>query len=722
MEANMMSKGERIAVFLASMALLGIVFALVRGGLPASPQVCVVLFSSLIMLSFGSLFIEHFFTTPGDVLANTVSILLLLAPLRRSLGDMGNWYWLYFGYNLVLAAVALSALLLLDKDKSTSSLQNRVSDILKRFATSFGNGRVLYFALFFLTLVFYVDVQSIGFLVLFAYSFVVLVIDPRRFTLELISSGKRTTLDVGEIIGVQSENTFLARLYRERPAIEPFDFVQFRYPMSEDDRVTCGLVIDKYLLDEEQWIKVLCAPEIHNALVPYARPHTSSGNVVSRLDCATPEGLLDSYVGVVLDKSTISRIRFEYHGRAPVSEGTLLELTLEGSRVMYQVVQGITEAELLQSKNEAGYVVGEAVQLGTWDETRRAFDKYGWVPDINTPVFVASDIESITPTADEVHLGFIPGTNYPVFMSRSEAITHHVAILGVTGCGKSVLARHIVREIAAAGTKVICVDFTREYSGRFPDYDPASIVPNESADAMFSAIDSLSVELSKFRSQQNLASIQVWQGTLRNGFFESIKGFLQSDRHIALFELPDVSNTTGILEYTKWFFQVLFDIARRHDNFGHRLCIVLEEAHTVIPEWTFLGVSEKEATSLVNNIGQIALQGRKYKVGFIVVAQRTANVSKTVLTQCNSIVAFQQFDKTGADFLSNYMGTEMVQALPSLRFRQAIAVGKAFRTGIPVILEVKEIAEPQLARLPGPPEDAPDGGAPQGAPGSVPQS
>ena len=114
---------------------------------------------------------------------------------------------------------------------------------------------------------------------------------------------------------------------------------------------------------------------------------------------------------------------------------------------------------------------------------------------------------------------------------------------------------------------------------------------------------------------------------------------------------------------------------------------------TVIPEWNFIGVSEKKAQSLVNSIGQIALQGRKYKVGFIVIAQRTANVSKTVLTQCNSIIAFQQFDKTSSDFLSNYMGTAMVSALSNLKFRQAIAVGKAFKTGIPLIFEVPVINE-----------------------------
>jgi hypothetical protein len=79
----------------------------------------------------------------------------------------------------------------------------------------------------------------------------------------------------------------------------------------------------------------------------------------------------------------------------------------------------------------------------------------------------------------------------------------------------------------------------------------------------------------------------------------------------------------------------------------------------------------------------------------MVIAQRTANVSKTVLTQCNTIIAFQQFDKTSSDFLANYMGSTMIDALQNLRPRQAVAVGKAFRSGLPTIFRVPDIAEPQ---------------------------
>ena len=155
----------------------------------------------------------------------------------------------------------------------------------------------------------------------------------------------------------------------------------------------------------------------------------------------------------------------------------------------------------------------------------------------------------------------------------------------------------------------------------------------------------------------------------------------------------DVSNTEGVLEYTQWFFKTLFQIAKQDGNYGRRVCVVLEEAHTVIPEWNFIGLADRSSQALVNNISQIALQGRKYDVGFIVIAQRTASVSKTVLTQCNTVIAFQCFDGTSIDFLAHYLPRHLAEALPNLRSRRAIAVGKAIRGSAPMILDIPEIQE-----------------------------
>jgi uncharacterized protein len=657
------------------------------------------------MLSFVTLFLEHYFTRPTDVLASTIAILLLIAPLAHHLSKFGIWYWLFFAYNAALLIASLIALLLVDENKSSASVQNRASLLLKRISVFFGNGRFLFFLLFFLTLVFYVDSQTNEFLILAGYSIAILLVDPKRFALTTWRSRKQRGLDIGEIFGVQSRNTFLAKLYATRVPVKRFDLVEFRYSVDEKGRLYKGMIVDTFLLDEQQWIKILATDQILHSLGAEAHSVSDATNVVCKVaDQATPE-FLERFVGTVVADSDIMKLRFDYACRAPVVEGSLLEATTVGKTVLYQVTQGITDLEALEQKNQAGLVVGEAVQLGVWDSQQLRFEKYGWVPEINTPLFLAASAPKFVLQADETQIGAIPATNYPVLLNLRQAVTHHTAILGVTGSGKSVFCRDLIRKIVAQGTKVICVDFTNEYRNKFPDLDPQNVVPEESKAKFFEAIEAISTELEQFANKQNKVLIADKAKVLKDGFYDAVKAFVQSDKSLALFELPDVSNTTGILEYTKWFFRGLFQVARQDANFGKQVCVVLEEAHTVIPEWNFIGVEEKKAQSLVNSISQIALQGRKYNVGFIVVAQRTANVSKTVLTQCNTVVAFQQFDKTSSDFLLNYMGADMVSALPTLRFRQAIAVGKAFRSGVPLIFEIPIIEEPEAAEPGEIPED-----------------
>jgi len=404
---------------------------------------------------------------------------------------------------------------------------------------------------------------------------------------------------------------------------------------------------------------------------------------------------LNNFVGVVIENSIISRIKFEYASRVMIQEGDLLEIEMEGKKILYQVIEGITNMESLEAKNKARKIIGEAIQLGIWNNDRLRFEKYGWVPEINTPIFLASEIEDIQLPANTLKIGIIPNTNYPVIFDIEESVTHHLAVLGVTGTGKSVFVRNLIKNMIMKmnNTKVICVDFTNEYKACFKKDEYDYVIKNDKKESLFNAIDILSNELSKFKDKRDLELIREKEDFLINGFEESIMEFISSDKSISIFELPDVENTTGILEYTRWFFKALFILARLGKLEGKRICVVLEEAHTVIPEWNFIGVEEKKAQALVNAIGQIALQGRKYNIGFIVVAQRTANVSKTVLTQCNSIIAFQHFDKTSKDFLSNYMDEKIVDALSSLKFRQACAVGKAFKSGVPIIFEVPEIKE-----------------------------
>ena len=90
----------------------------------------------------------------------------------------------------------------------------------------------------------------------------------------------------------------------------------------------------------------------------------------------------------------------------------------------------------------------------------------------------------------------------------------------------------------------------------------------------------------------------------------------------------------------------LLKYARENGPESPPILVVVEEAHTVMPEVQTMGLGDYDSRGLVGKIAQIALQGRKYRVGLLVLAQRTATVSKTVLTQCNTIISFACYDDT----------------------------------------------------------------------------
>ncbi len=127
------------------------------------------------------------------------------------------------------------------------------------------------------------------------------------------------------------------------------------------------------------------------------------------------------------------------------------------------------------------------------------------------------------------------------------------------------------------------------------------------------------------------------------------------------------------------------------ENEPARLCIVFEEAHSIIPEWNQVAIEADR--NHVNKTARIILQGRKFGMGSLIVTQRTANVTKTILNQCNTIFALQSFDQTGLDFLKNYMGDEYSHAISTLPPRRAILVGKASPSTRPIILEIGDFSQ-----------------------------
>ena len=142
-----------------------------------------------------------------------------------------------------------------------------------------------------------------------------------------------------------------------------------------------------------------------------------------------------------------------------------------------------------------------------------------------------------------------------------------------------------------------------------------------------------------------------------------------------------------------------------------RVCLVYEEAHSLVPEWNSVAAEgDKTATAAS---ARAILQGRKYGLGCLLITQRTANVTKTILNQCNTIFAMRIFDDTGKDFLSNYIGGDYATVLPSLEARHAVVFGKASTCDNPVLVKLNDRSDFLTAfRQGNPPRPLPQAEAP----------
>lgn len=639
--------------------------------------------AGLLLLIMLSLVDQPHFSKDSNVFVNAVTATLSLLLVPES--ERTPIFWAFFGIALYLIISSYALMWLRRKSLGEESVTVQFFSRLNRMI---GRPEVIFSAFFLWGAVRQYSSTSSEFnaLLWFWIIFMVLNIPTLASMIDSLFD-KRTYSNpkekIGEIIGVESGNTFLGKISSDiKETMESPYFVEFLD--AADGTLRYGYVVETYLLDDGRWMKVFCSKEIEQFCFPVEAKREQG--VIYKTKHNPNETFTERFIGILVAGSRIEKILFSYNSNLKVQQGQLLELTVDDRQIIYQITDAMIEDQRLEDKNNTSTIVGEAVQLGEWDSVEGRFNLYGWLPKVNTGVFLASDL-LLLPTVEEneITIGTVPGSNYPVIMDKETAVTHHLAILGVTGTGKSHFSRQLIKELACDDLKVIVVDLTGEYAKYFKNI--AQIISSADSKDAFAAIETLAQEQAKFANQRQQSIISANEESLKRSFYNSIKSFLEGAEKKAVFEIPDISNKSSIFEYVRWFFWVLFEIAKTQNSFGKRVCVVLEEAHTVVPEYNSMGSSDNASKASVNSIAQIALQGRKYDIGLIVIAQRTANVSKTILTQCNSIIAFQEFDKTSTDFLANYMDASHLRTLSTLKFRTGIAVGKAFKSTVPVLFE-----------------------------------
>ena len=697
-----LTKATRTIFLIGFSILLFIVAKLVTGRWLPRAEDGVWFQFALLLIVLGSFFLEVHLTKPNDVIINSIAVLVTLLALSDR-KDFIGWRTMVI-FSSLLLVLSLVSLILWNKEESEFSLRNKIGKAFYNISTFAGQGRLFFSVIFILAIASYYPTKSDAFLKLLLFWGFITIIGPSGLAnlvdryVRLFKKGK--IQDVGTIIGILSPNIFFAKL-NENVKVNRYDPVVIRLSTS-DQKKEIGFILGDYLLQDKKWIRIVTIDSIESfksksELVEKDSVFYKKGSVYKVDKDEIPDKLRESYIwknrkdiiGIVIQGSNIGEIKFEViaESKVEIEEGILLKTIIDGRGIIYQITNGITDKETLEKESESGFIKGLAQQLGIWNDANAGFDRFGWVPSLNSILFLVKSEEKVdfALKEGELLLGYIPDSQYPLVYKLNDLISHHTAILGITGSGKTWLAYTLIKEMIKQKTKVVCVDFTGKYTEDLKPSNPEILVPKDTIEKANKALEGIE----DFRSSQPeyKQKIEKIQGYLN----EVVEKFMEKDNYLAIFELPDISNTFSILEFTQLFLQSIFNYARTQPE-DKQICLVLEEAHTVIPEEATLGIGGDFGRSkgIVGKISQIALQGRKYSVGFIVIAQRTANVTKTVLNQCNTIISFNAFDNTSLGYLKNYLGESMVNAIPNLKEFQAVTVGKAFKSKNPVIVQIEK--------------------------------
>lgn len=115
--------------------------------------------------------------------------------------------------------------------------------------------------------------------------------------------------------------------------------------------------------------------------------------------------------------------------------------------------------------------------------------------------------------------------------------------------------------------------------------------------------------------------------------------------------------------------------------------LVCDEAHLYLPVKEDADSVQKQA---LYNFERIAKEGRKYGVSILVVSQRPADVSKTILSQCNNFVVLRLTNERDKGVIKNLLPDSLkstIEFLPLLDVGETLVVGDAILLPSKIILD-----------------------------------
>jgi hypothetical protein len=662
-------------------------------------------FSGIASLLFGSRLLNPYFTAPADSATNGVAALLAILPAFPLVVAWTPEAYVLAVVTAYAGLVALVSILVIIIRRGRGLDQARFFRALDKSVKSLGSPNVIFSLVIVASAWLFHRDKPVEVFAILSSLVVISVIHPIEaiwifvgWVRGLPKPIERTDI-VGTVAAHQSPGIVLIRQLEATPIARGTSMVI----VDRHGPPLLGIALNYVGRDEGNLLRALTAKLPPAAAGTIELPRAGEEGVAALVTIGEEDSRDvpalqwgDRLRGIVDSDTSLEYLQFEVIDERGLCEGCLVEVQIgEQPSVIYQVIEGLTREEVVQQKNKYGYARAKARKIGAWDVADSRFMPVSWLPRMNAPVLLMSSQEGdLQPDC----IGHFPNTPFGIRLEVSSCVTHNTAILGILGVGKSYLAIELVERMIAAGVKVLCLDLTNQYEQLLGDFIDPAFQAAKLAELKAAGVGGLPNQDRERGGSRH---------TFKRAVHHQIRDFLSSDDdhflrviNPAQFQVtkqPSFMNNQGhaelmtltACEITSIFSDMALLVSQRLGMTDvARLCIVYEEAHSLVPEWNSVATDgDRTATS---TSARAILQGRKYGLGCLLITQRTANVTKTILNQCNTIFAMRTFDDTGREFLGNYIGSDYARILPSLQPREAIVFGKASSCENPVLIRLND--------------------------------
>ncbi|MEM7821522.1 MAG: ATP-binding protein [Candidatus Aenigmatarchaeota archaeon] len=380
------------------------------------------------------------------------------------------------------------------------------------------------------------------------------------------------------------------------------------------------------------------------------------------------------------------------------------------------------------------FLVASALPLGIFENGKQF--RVSFPPSPGEKVYKADEkllSEFLGLDENGLAIGKMEAHEVEVKLNLTKLFQKHLAILAISGAGKSYLASVLIEEILDRKNKIkpaiIVFDPHGEYIGFSEDENYAtktkvygknkiSIATNKiSVNLMNELIPQISsvqrrelspiikklqeekkvydfddlietIEKSEINPKTKTALIS-WISELNlTGLFSKVDSpYLEEIAKLGQLTVFDLSDFVHLKErqiILTYFARKLFDLRRQ--GRVPPFILFVEESHQFCPEG-------EEASSAIsrNIIEQIAREGRKFGACLVLITQRPIRLATTALSQCNTHIIMRinnPYDIRHIGESSEGVTKDVLDMLPGLKVGEALIVGEA--VNYPILLRVRE--------------------------------